>query len=129
KIVADVSQVVYDGGQIRQQKKTEQLSTVVGNQKIEIELQKLRDRVNQLYLGTLLLDAQLKQVNLVQFDLEAGIGKVEAQVKNGVSFKSNLYLLQAELLKNHQRRAELSSSRKATLQTLGLFTGKLLPEN
>src|SRR5690606_27565678 len=49
--------------------------------------------------------------------------------KNGVSFKSNLYLLQAELLKNHQRRAELSSSRKATLKTLGLFTGKLLPEN
>jgi outer membrane protein TolC len=128
KITADVSQVLYDGGLIRQQKKVEQLNTIVENQKVEVELHQLRDRINQLYLGTLLLNEQLEQVKLVQQDLETGIRKVEAQVKNGVSFKSNLYLLQAELLKNNQRRAELQSSRGATLQMLGLFLGKPLNE-
>jgi outer membrane protein TolC len=128
RVTADVSQVLYDGGQIRQQKRAEQLSTSVENEQVEVELHKLRDRINQLYLGTLLLDEQLKQVDLVQQDLERGIRKVEAQVKNGVSFKSNLYLLQAELLKNNQRRAELQASRSATLQVLGLFVGEALAE-
>ncbi|MFD2247453.1 TolC family protein [Pontibacter ruber] len=128
RINANVSQLLYDGGQIRQQKKVEQLNTIVENQRVEVELHKLRDRINQLYLGTLLLDEQLKQVDLVQQDLETGLRKVEAQVKNGVSFKSNLYLLQAELLNNEQRRAELQASRRATLQTLGLFLGEPLSE-
>ncbi|WP_164891200.1 TolC family protein [Botryobacter ruber] len=129
KLTADVSQVVYDGGLIRQQKKVEQLNTVLEEQKVEVELHKLRDHVNQLYLGILLLDGQLEQVKLVQQDLETGIRKVEAQVKNGVSFMSNLYLLQAELLKNNQRLAELQASRNATLQTLGLYLGEPLDEN
>lgn len=129
KVFAEVSQLVFDGGLIRQQKKAAQLQTAVETQKVEVELLRLQDRINQLYLGTLLLDAQLKQVDLVQLDLEAGIRRVEAQVKNEVSFKSNLYLLQAELLKNNQRRAELRSARQATLQTLGLFVGQALPES
>ncbi|MCJ8163263.1 TolC family protein [Pontibacter sp. E15-1] len=129
RITADVNQLVYDGGVIRQQKNVAQLSTAVETQQVEVELHKLRERINQLYLGTLLLDQQLEQVNLVQQDLEAGIRKVDAQVKNGVSFKSNLYLLQAELLKNTQRRTELQASRQATLQTLSLFLGQTLVES
>ncbi|MFD2514830.1 TolC family protein [Pontibacter locisalis] len=128
KITADVNQLLYDGGVIRQQKKVEQLSTAVETQQVEVELHKLRERINQLYLGTILLDQQLEQVELVQQDLEAGMRKVEAQVKNGVSFRSNLYLLQAELLKNKQRRAEVLASRRATLQTLGLFLGQPLSD-
>ena len=62
-------------------------------------------------------------------DILSGIRKVEAQVKNGISFKSNLYLLQAEFLKNTQHRTELLASRQATLQTLGLFIGEPLPKN
>ncbi|WP_347158806.1 TolC family protein [Pontibacter chitinilyticus] len=121
KVTADVSQVLYDGGVICQQKKVQQLRTAVETQQVEVELHQLRERINQLYLGVLLLDEQLKQVQLVAQDLQTGIRKVEAQVNNGVSFRSNLYLLQAELLKNNQRLTELQASRHAALQTLGLF--------
>jgi len=80
-----------------------------------------------LFLGVLFLDEQLKQVDLIKTDLNNGIKKVEAQVNNGVAFKSNLNLLKAELLKAEQRNIELKASRKGLIDVLGLFINKNLP--
>jgi outer membrane protein TolC len=81
----------------------------------------LKERVNQLYLGILYLDAQKKQVELIKQDIEIGIKKVEAQVQNGIAFKSNLNVLKAELLKTQQRMIELDASGKGMIETLELF--------
>jgi outer membrane protein TolC len=121
KILADVSQLVYDGGVIKQQNELQQLNSEVEQQKVEVELYKLKERVNQLYLGILYLDAQKKQVELIKQDIEIGIKKVEAQVQNGIAFKSNLNVLKAELLKTQQRMIELDASGKAMIETLELF--------
>ena len=121
KILADINQVVYDGGFIKKQQEMQQLNAVVEDQKVEVELYKLRERINQLYLSVLYLDAQIKQAALVKEDLQAGIKKVEAQVQNGVAFRSNLNLLKAEYLRANQRIIELAGSRKGMLETLSLF--------
>jgi outer membrane protein TolC len=121
KILADVSQLVYDGGVIKQQNELQQLNSEVEQQKVEVELYKLKERVNQLYLGILYLDAQKKQVELIKQDIEIGIKKVEAQVQNGIAFKSNLNVLKAELLKTQQRMIELDASGKGMIETLELF--------
>ena len=42
KAVADVDQVIYDGGAIKQQKVAQQLNEVVEEQKVEVELYKLK---------------------------------------------------------------------------------------
>lgn len=129
KIVADVNQLLYDGGAIRQQKLQQQLNANVELQKVEVELYKLKDRVNQVYLGVLYLDEQLKQVELIREDLQTGIKRVEAQVNNGVAFRSNLNVLKAELLKTGQRTIELKATRKGLIETLSLFVGQPLAEN
>jgi outer membrane protein TolC len=129
KVVADLNQVVYDGGVIKEEKSWQTLNAVVENRKVEVELYKLKERVNQIYLGMLYLDEQLKQVELVREDLQVGIKRVEAQVNNGVAFRSNLNLLKAELLKTDQRLIELRASRKGLLETLGLFLGQTLAAN
>jgi outer membrane protein TolC len=129
KIVADLNQVIYDGGLIKQQKTQQQLNADVEGQRVEVELYKLKERINQVYLSVLYLDEQLKQVNLVKEDLQTGIKRVEAQVNNGVAFRSNLNVLKAELLKNDQRVIELKATRKGLLETLALFLGKSLDEN
>jgi outer membrane protein TolC len=129
KVLADVNQVIYDGGQIKQQQVLQELNAVVEEQRLKVELYKLQERVNQLYLGILFLDAQIAQVNLIQQDIQTGIRKVEAQVQNGVAFRSNLLVLQAEQLKTSQRLIELKASRKGLLQTLSLFMGQDLNEN
>lgn len=129
KIVADVNQLVYDGGAIAAQKNIQQLSNASEQQKIEVELYKLKERINQLFLGVLFLDEQLKQVGLVKEDIDNGIKKTTAQVNNGVAFKSNLNVLKAELLKADQREIELQASRKGLLDVLGLFLNQPIPEN
>src|SRR5574339_258341 len=77
KVLADVNQLIYDGGSIKQQKNIQQLSDDVEQQKVEVELYKLKERINQLFFGVLYLDEQLKQVELVKTDLNNGIKRVE----------------------------------------------------
>ena len=129
KILADVNQLIYDGGLIKQQKNIQQLADDVEQQKVDVELYKIKERINQLFLGVLYLDEQLKQVDLIKADLNNGIKRVEAQVNNGVAFRSNLNVLQAELLKADQRTIELKASRKGYIDVLSVFINQTLPEN
>lgn len=129
KVVADVNQLIYDGGSIKEQKVKQQLNAEVEGQKVEVELYKLKERINQFYLGVLYLDEQGRQVELVKEDLQTGIKRVEAQVNNGVAFRSNLNVLKAELLKADQRSIELKTAKKGLIETLGLFLGQNLDEN
>ncbi|MFN8243616.1 MAG: TolC family protein [Ferruginibacter sp.] len=129
KIVADLNQVIYDGGLISTQKTMQQLGEKVEQDKIEVELYKLKDRINQLFLGILYLDAQLKQVKLIRDDLQNGISKTEAMVNNGVAFRSNLNVLKAELLKADEREIETAAARKGLLDVLSLFLDQPLPES
>jgi outer membrane protein TolC len=105
------------------------LNGVVENQKVEVELFKLQERINQLFLGVLYLDEQIKQVDLIRQDIQTGIKKVDAQVQNGVAFRSNLNVLQAESLRTAQRLIELKSGRKGLIETLSLFMNQPLDES
>lgn len=129
KITADISQTIYDGGAIKEQKEWQQLNAGVEDGKVEVELYQLKERISQLYLGVLYLDEQLKQAELVRNDLNNGIKTINAQVNNGVAFRSNLNLLKAELLKTDQRVIELNASRRGMINTLGLFLNRSLPEH
>ncbi|MBL7741013.1 MAG: TolC family protein [Chitinophagaceae bacterium] len=126
KVVADVSQLIYDGGVTKEQKVVAQLNASVEDQKVEVELYKLKERISQLYLSILYLDEQIKQVELVKNDIRTGIKRIEAQVQNGVAFKSNLNMLKAELLKADQRAIEVNASRRGLVDALGLFLGQPL---
>ena len=72
----------------------------IDDQKIEIELLKIKERVNQIYLGILLIEAQLTQIEFVKNDLNASISKLDASYVNGTATKSDVDVLRAELL-NH----------------------------
>ena len=127
RIVTDVNQLLYDGGFIKQQKSIQLLNADVEEQKIEVELFKLKERINQVYLSILFIDEQLKQTDLIKKDIETGIQKTEALVNNGVAFKSSLNILKAELLKTEQRTIELVATRTGLLDVLGLFTKETYP--
>lgn len=127
RVVADLSQLLYDGGMTREQKSWQQVNRNVEDQKLEVELYKLRERVIQIFLGILYTDEQLRQVELVKTDLQTGLKKVEAQVQNGVAFRSALNLLKAEWLKAGQRSTELAATRKGLVDWLSVFTGRDWP--
>ncbi|WP_374363113.1 TolC family protein [Cloacibacterium sp.] len=129
KVYADVSQTIYDGGNIKNQKKLAQAQAEIQSQQTEVELDKLKERINQLYFGILQTDKQLAQLQLTKSDINEGIKKAEAQLKNGVIFRSNLDVLKAELVKNEQREIELKSVKQTYLQMLSFFIKRNLDEN
>ncbi len=126
RLVSDISQMVYDGGVIKEQKNLQQLGSEVEQQRIEVDLYKIKERISNVYLSILFLDEQLKQVDLIKADLGTGIKRVDAQVNNGTAFRSSVSLLQAELLDAEQRAIEIKATRNGFLQMLALFINQPL---
>ena len=109
--MADVTQTIYDGGIMSSQSGLQKSLAEVDNQKLEIELLKVKDRVTQIYFGIILLDKQLTQIDFVKSDLQASLSKLNAALEYGTTLKSNVDVLKAELLKTDQKEIELISSR------------------
>lgn len=128
KVAVDVTQTIYDGGIMSSQAGIQESVNEIDDQKIEIELIKIKERVNQIYLGALLIDAQLNQIDLVIEDLNASISKLDAAYANGTATKSDVDVLRAELLKTEQRKIELTSSKISYLNMLGLLINENLDE-
>jgi len=126
KVYGEVNQTIYDGGNVRTQVRSHEANAQVESQKLEVELYKLNERVNQLFFGVLMLDEQLKQNDLLKKDINLGIRKVQALIDNGTAFKSNANTLKAELLKVDQRGIDLNASRKAYLEMLGMLIAQPL---
>jgi hypothetical protein len=57
----EIDQTIYDGGVIKQQKETQVTSADIQSQNIEVQLYALKDRINQVFFGALLITEQLKQ--------------------------------------------------------------------
>ncbi|HUQ66372.1 MAG TPA: TolC family protein [Flavitalea sp.] len=128
KVSADIDQLIYDGGATKQQKTLGRLNTIVEDQQVEVELYKLKEKVNDIFLTILYTDELIRQNDLVKKDLQTGLNKLQAQVQYGVAFRSSANILKAELLKTGQRLIELESNRNALIGTLALFTGQKLNE-
>lgn len=129
KIYGEVSQSLTDPIVIKQQKELIKANSVAEQEKLEVEFYKLKERINQLYFGVLLIDAQIQQTELLKKDVQSGINKTNAAIANGTSFKSNADVLQAELLKSNQRIIELQASRKGYVDMLSIFINQTLNEN
>lgn len=126
KLYGEVSQIVYDGGALKYQKELQKAEENIEQQKLSTELYQLKDRINQLFFGALYIEEQLKQNDLVISDIQTGLNKMEAAVKNGTVLRSQADLLKADLLKTKQRTTELQASLSAYRDMLGQFTGKQL---
>lgn len=129
KVYGEATQTLYDGGVIREQQANLEVNAKIDEQKLEVELYKLKDRVNQLFFGALMIGEQLKQNDLLIQDLQNGIAKTDAAVANGTALKSSLNVLKAELLKARQRAVELNATRVAYTDMLGLFMNRSLGDS
>lgn len=128
KVYGEAVANLYDGGVIKNQKQSHKTTAQIEEQKLEVELYKLKDRINQLFFGILLLDAQLKQNELLLNDLQRGGQKIEAAITNGTALKSSADALYAELLKSKQRTIELKATRTAYVEMLALLIGRPLDD-
>jgi outer membrane protein TolC len=124
KIYGEFDQVVYDGGDLKQQKQLQKTTEAVNLQNLKTDLYQLKDRINQLFFGVLLVDEQIKQNELVIKDVQLGYSTTLGSIRNGTAFRSNGDVLQAQVLQDEQQSVNYRASRKAYTDMLSLYIGK-----
>lgn len=128
RIYGELVQPLTDLITVKHQKEIQEATMQYATDDLETELYKVRDRVNALYFAILLLEEQRRQNALTKQDIQNGINKVNAAIQHGTDFRSSADKLKAESLKIDQRDIELTASRTAYLEMLGLFIGQALSE-
>jgi len=124
KLAADLSQNIYDGGSINSQKQIQKATTLVELSNVRKDLYQIRERINQIYFGVLLLNVQFEQSDTLISQLEETKKRVESAVQNGSAFRSDVDQVQAEILVLKQKQYDYESARTSYLQMLSAFTGK-----
>jgi outer membrane protein TolC len=129
RIFGEVSQTLYHGGMVRQRVRTEELNGEVEQAQLTVDLYQVKNRINDLFFGILLLRDQISQSALVKDDLNSALKKTEAGLAYGVAMRSAADVLRAELLRVDQRAIELEAAMKAYRDMLGVFIGQPLTDN
>lgn len=125
----ELSQVIWDGGQIRAQKKNIVAKADVSREQYNVDMYALRERVNNLFFGLLLLKEQISQVNILLDYLQTNYHKIEQCIRNGVANQSDLDVIEVEQIANRQKKAELELLRDAYLRMFSLMMGEEVDEN
>lgn len=129
QIVAEVNQVLWDGGAINSRKEIIKRNNELEKFKLLADLYTLRDRVNQLFFGILMLKDQQIQAEILQKELQVNLERVKFLKKNGVANKSDVDALSVELLNVGQRQIELKSAETNYRDMLAAMTGVKIDSN
>ena len=121
KMVAELSQPIWDGGMISSQKEQIKATTELEKQKLEVDLYTINERVNQIYFGILALNEQRVQIDLLQKELQTNYEKIKAYMQNGVANQADLDMIRVEQLKVKQKKAELNAIQKSYREMLAVM--------
>ncbi|MCS3281441.1 TolC family protein [Bacteroides salyersiae] len=120
----DLNQTIWDGGNMEAQKKVATTQGEVQMAQTDVDMYAVRDRINNLYFGILLIEDKIQLNKDLQELLMSNCNKLETMCKNGIAMQADVNTMRAEYLKARQQMTELHSTQKSFQQILGLFIGK-----
>ena len=91
-------------------------------------LHELRSRVNQLYFGILLIDEQIKQLEVQNSILNNNLNRQKQLHENGLTYKTDVDEIRVDQLKLDQQKTEYKYTRSGYMTMLSYLTGVQLNE-
>ena len=128
KMELALSQTLWDGGAIRSERKTLRTQAEVDQRDMDVNMYTINERVNQLYFGVLLADAQLEQNKVLQAELRRSCEQVSSYIKNGIAQQSDLDAIRVDLLKAKQTEARFEHTKRAYREMLSRLIGEEIGE-
>lgn len=125
----DISQVIWDGGVIKSKREGIRTSSEIEKKSLEVDLYSINDRVNQVFFGILLFDAQIKQIGLYQEELQRNYDKISSWVDNGIANQADLDAIKVEQLKAIQNESQFTHTKEAYMNILSALIGEELDNN
>ena len=123
RVGIDVNQMLYDGGSIARQKEIARRQADVQQAQTDVTLYAVRQRVNELYFGLLLLDEQLSLNRDLKTLLAANEKKLQSLYRRGVAAECDYNTVRAERLNTEQQTTDLSAQRTTLARVLSAFCG------
>lgn len=122
--IGQINQVLWDGGATRTQKEIIKAGAEVEKSSMDVAMHTLRERINQLYFGILLMDAQLNQLTVFRGNVERNLKTVTLSKNNGLAYQTDIDELKAELINLDQRSIEFKYTRKGFIEMLAYLTAQ-----
>lgn len=123
-LTADITQQIWDGGASHSKKELAEAGAEVKKGQLETSLWSLRSRVENIYLGIILIDKQMALNDLLRESLERSRSEVKSLVEKGVALSTDMDQLSVNILSCLQQRASLEADRNSYVRILSLMTGK-----
>ncbi|MHB1148261.1 MAG: TolC family protein [Lutibacter sp.] len=118
-----VNQLIYDGGLIDASLTEKSAALKTQQKQVEVNLYKLKEKVNQFYFSILLLQEKSALLFAKKAQLETTLKEVKAGIKYGVLLPNSDSVLEAELLNIEQQLMEIDLNKSSLTQTLSLLIG------
>ena len=119
----NVTQPIFDGGRTRASKQIEDDSGEITEASLNSDLLRLKEQVDQIYFGILILEKQRDIFVLAVSDMEEQLEIVQSQVKNGVLLPGEEATLRAEILNRKQQLSEIGYDIVAGYEVLNEILG------
>ena len=126
KVGADISQNIWDGGTSKTKRKIEHAEDAERQAAMDVQLYAIRERVEDLYFGILLMDEQIEQTRNMQALLQSNLDKLRSMQKNGTAMQIDVDMVEAQYLSTNQQLIQAESASGSYRKVLELFTGKSL---
>ncbi len=119
-----VSQMIYDGGAVGAQRRVARARSEVEMRQTDVLMYDVNERVEQLFFGILMIDEQMKQVELLNDNLTISEKTVRSLMDNGMANQGDLEQVMVQQVQAQQRMVGLRSMRDTYCDMLGYFVGK-----
>lgn len=129
QVTLDVSQSIYNSGAVGIAKNLEEVKGEQESQAIQIQLHQLKEQVNRVYFGILLSRQQAAIIHSVSESLRSQVESMKSKVKNGVILPTQLYILEAELIKIKQDSIDIDANIEAGYDVLSRLIDRDLNTN
>ena len=124
KFYLDFKQTIWDGGLSKAKELINNAENAGNLQQTEVELYQVKEKVNQFFFTSFLIQENLKILEKKTETLGERRKILESAVNNGMVLSSELDQLLAELIKTKQLIIELKSNKETVLYALSILTGK-----
>lgn len=109
-------------GILRSRKQLEAAQTGLALSQIELETQRIRETVSNLF-GNIILQQENKKILEVRLaELKSQLGKVSVAVENGATLKTSQLILESEILSTRQRIGDIDGTLGGMTRQLSILT-------
>jgi len=122
--IVQIEQNIWDGGLTVSQKESTKAQTNLEKSKLDVDIYALRERVNQLFFGIILLNEQLVQIGILKNDLRRSYDQVNAFIANGIANQSDIDAIKVEQINTLQKETEILSNKEAFISMLSAMIGE-----